>query len=86
MRTHPDVADVAVVGVRSLQWGETPVAVVVPAPNAPLLEQVLVEWTNARVGKQQRIRRVICRDSLPRNANGKVLKRELRHELADLVY
>jgi acyl-CoA synthetase (AMP-forming)/AMP-acid ligase II len=86
MRTHPDVADVAVVGVRSLQWGETPVAVVVPAPNAPLLEQVLVEWTNARVGKQQRIRRVVCRDSLPRNANGKVLKRELRHELADLVY
>jgi acyl-CoA synthetase (AMP-forming)/AMP-acid ligase II len=86
MRTHPDVADVAVIGVRSLQWGETPVAVVVPAPNAPLLEQVLVEWTNARVGKQQRIRRVVCRASLPRNANGKVLKRELRHELADLVY
>jgi acyl-CoA synthetase (AMP-forming)/AMP-acid ligase II len=86
MRTHPDVADVAVVGVRSLQWGETPVAVVVPAPNAPLLEQVLVEWTNARVGKQQRIRRVLCRASLPRNANGKVLKRELRLELADLVY
>jgi acyl-CoA synthetase (AMP-forming)/AMP-acid ligase II len=86
MRTHPDVADVAVVGVRSLQWGETPVAVVVPAPNAPLLEQVLVEWTNARVGKQQRIRRVVCRASLPRNANGKVLKRELRLELADLVY
>jgi acyl-CoA synthetase (AMP-forming)/AMP-acid ligase II len=86
MRTHPDVADVAVVGVRSLQWGETPVAVVVPAPNTPLLEQVLMEWTNARVGKQQRIRRVVCRASLPRNANGKVLKRELRLELADLVY
>jgi acyl-CoA synthetase (AMP-forming)/AMP-acid ligase II len=86
MRTHPGVADVAVVGVRSLQWGETPVAVVVPAPNAPLLEQVLVEWTNARVGKQQRIRRVLCRASLPRNANGKVLKRELRLELADLLY
>jgi acyl-CoA synthetase (AMP-forming)/AMP-acid ligase II len=86
MRTHPDVADVAVVGVRSLQWGETPVAVVVPASNAPLLEQVLVEWTNARVGKQQRIRGVVCRASLPRNANGKVLKRELRLELADLEY
>jgi acyl-CoA synthetase (AMP-forming)/AMP-acid ligase II len=86
MRTHPGVADVAVVGVRSLQWGETPVAVVVPAPDAPLLEQVLMEWTNARVGKQQRIRCVVCRASLPRNANGKVLKRELRLELADLVY
>jgi acyl-CoA synthetase (AMP-forming)/AMP-acid ligase II len=86
MRTHPGVAEVAVIGVRSLQWGETPVAVVVPMPNVQLAEQALIEWTNARVGKQQRIRGVICRLSLPRNANGKVLKRELRHELADLVY
>jgi acyl-CoA synthetase (AMP-forming)/AMP-acid ligase II len=86
MRTHPDVADVAVVGVRSLQWGETPVAVVVAARNTQLLEQTLIEWTNARVGKQQRIRAVICRSSLPRNANGKVLKRELRQELAELGY
>jgi acyl-CoA synthetase (AMP-forming)/AMP-acid ligase II len=86
MRMHPDVADVAVVGVRSLQWGETPVAVVVAAPNTQPVEQALIEWTNARVGKQQRIRAVICRPNLPRNANGKVLKRELRQELAELVY
>jgi acyl-CoA synthetase (AMP-forming)/AMP-acid ligase II len=86
MRTHPDVADVAVVGVRSRQWGETPVAVVVPAPNTEPDLQALVEWTNSRVGKQQRIRAVVCRASLPRNANGKVLKRELRQELADLAY
>jgi acyl-CoA synthetase (AMP-forming)/AMP-acid ligase II len=86
MRAHPDVADVAVIGVRSRQWGETPVAVVVPGPTAELDAQALIEWTNARVGKQQRIRAVLCRASLPRNANGKVLKRELRQELADLVY
>jgi acyl-CoA synthetase (AMP-forming)/AMP-acid ligase II len=86
MRTHPDLADVAVVGVRSSKWGETPVAVVVPMPNAQVVEQALIEWTNARVGKQQRIRGVVCRASLPRNANGKVLKRELRNELADLHY
>jgi acyl-CoA synthetase (AMP-forming)/AMP-acid ligase II len=86
MRTHPAVAEVAVIGLRCLQWGETPVAVVVAMPNVELVEQALIEWTNARVGKQQRIRAVICRLSLPRNANGKVLKRELRRELADLVY
>ena len=86
MRTHPEVADVAVVGVRSVQWGETPVAVVVPAGGAPPAAQSLVEWTNARVGKQQRIRGVVFRAILPRNANGKVLKRELRQELADVVY
>ena len=86
MRAHPEVADVAVVGVRSVQWGETPVAVVVPAGGAPPAAQSLVEWTNARVGKQQRIRGVVFRAILPRNANGKVLKRELRQELADVVY
>jgi acyl-CoA synthetase (AMP-forming)/AMP-acid ligase II len=86
MRTHPGVADVAVVGVRSRQWGETPVAVVVPMSQAPLVEQSLIEWTNARVGKQQRIRGVVFRAVLPRNANGKVLKRELRHELSHLHY
>ena len=86
MRTHPGVADVAVIGVRSVKWGETPVAVVVPVPNTELVALALVECTNARVGKQQRIREVVLRAHLPRNANGKVLKRDLRHELAGLVY
>jgi acyl-CoA synthetase (AMP-forming)/AMP-acid ligase II len=86
MRTHPGIADVAVVGVRSRQWGETPVAVVVAAPHVPLDEPSLIEWTNARVGRQQRIRGVIFRADLPRNANGKVLKRDLRDELKHLHY
>ena len=42
--------------------------------------QELVSWTNARVGKQQRIAAAVVRDALPRNPNGKVLKRELRVE------
>ncbi len=86
MRLHPQVSDVAVVGVRSAQWGETPVAVVVPEPAAELIAEQLMEWTNTRLGKQQRIRGIVCRSTLPRNANGKVLKRELREELKDRVY
>jgi len=82
MRDHPAVAEVAVIGVKDSTWGETPVAVVVLQAAAAIAAEQLVEWTNGRVGKQQRIRSVVFRDSLPRNANGKILKRELRNECA----
>jgi acyl-CoA synthetase (AMP-forming)/AMP-acid ligase II len=84
MREHPDVADVAVVGVPSARWGETPLAVVVlrERRGTGASADDLITWTNARVGKQQRISRVVTRASLPRNPNGKVLKRELRAEFA----
>jgi acyl-CoA synthetase (AMP-forming)/AMP-acid ligase II len=78
MREHPAIAEVAVIGVSSERWGETPLAVVVLHAGRVLATSELVEWTNARVGKQQRISGVVWRDSLPRNPNGKVLKRELR--------
>jgi acyl-CoA synthetase (AMP-forming)/AMP-acid ligase II len=81
MLGHPDVAEVAVVGVPSERWGETPLAVVVPRPGATVEAGALVAWTNERVGRQQRISDLVWRDSLPRNANGKILKRELRVEL-----
>jgi acyl-CoA synthetase (AMP-forming)/AMP-acid ligase II len=83
MRQHPAVADVAVVGVRSERWGETPLAVVVLHSERALGQTELVAWTNARVGKQQRISGVVWRESLPRNSNGKILKRELRQEYAN---
>jgi len=86
IREHPVVADVAVIGIASERWGESPLAIVVrhPGHNAPATE--LRDWTNARVGKQQRISGVVWRDSLPRNPNGKVLKRELRQEYASMNY
>jgi len=86
MCEHPDVAEVAVVGARSRTWGETPVAVVVPRSGCSLDKDALMRWTNARLGKQQRIADVLLRTALPRNANGKVLKRELRAELAGREY
>jgi acyl-CoA synthetase (AMP-forming)/AMP-acid ligase II len=80
MQGHPDVAEVAVIAVPSERWGETPLAVVVPRSGAPSDAAALVAWTNERVGRQQRISGVVLRDSLPRNPNGKILKRELRAE------
>lgn len=86
MREHPDVAEVAVVGARSRKCGETPVAVVVPRAGCTPDRDELVQWTNKRLGRQQRIADVVWRESLPRNANGKILKRELRAALAATEY
>lgn len=81
---HDDVADVAVIGVESEKWGETPLAVVVLRNSTDLSE--LAAWTNSRVGKQQRIAAAVTVDELPRNPNGKVLKRELREQFSHLKY
>ena len=72
------MADVAVVGVPSEQWGETPVAFVVRRAGDATHAEALREWLNARVGKTQRLADLQLVDELPRSAIGKVLKRELR--------
>ncbi len=78
LRGHPDVADVAVVGVPSAEWGETPVAFVVLQGGAADDAETLRQWANAQVGKTQRLHAVRVVAELPRSAIGKVLKRELR--------
>ncbi len=75
LRQHEDVADVAVVGVPSAEWGETPVAFVV---SRGAEAETLRAFANARLGKMQRIAAVELVDELPRSHIGKVLKRELR--------
>ncbi|MEO8153522.1 MAG: class I adenylate-forming enzyme family protein [Rhizobacter sp.] len=78
MRKHPAVADVAVVGVPSEAWGETPIAFVVRKAGIHETEAALLQWFNQQVGKTQRLASLHCIDELPRSAIGKVLKRELR--------
>ena len=78
LRRHPAVADCAVVGVPSAQWGETPVAFVVRRDGATDSAEALRDWLNGRVGKTQRLAGLRLVDELPRSAIGKVLKRELR--------
>ena len=78
LRGHAAVADAAVVGVPSEQWGETPVAFVVRREGDATTEEALLQWTNAQLGKTQRLARLHFIDELPRSAIGKVLKRELR--------
>ncbi|MGO4330299.1 class I adenylate-forming enzyme family protein [Cupriavidus sp. 2TAF22] len=78
LMTHADVADAAVVGVPSERWGETPVAYVVLRAGAAAGTQALLDWANGRLEKMQRLAALEFTDELPRNAIGKVLKRDLR--------
>jgi long-chain acyl-CoA synthetase len=82
LREHPAVFEAAVVGVASARWGETPMAFVVLKEGAALDAAELILWANARVEKVQRLAGVKIIPQLPRNAAGKVLKRELRDSIA----
>ncbi len=83
---HPDLDEVAVIGVKSTKWGETPIALVVAKEHYSCDIEAIKTWCNERLGRQQKIADVIELESLPRNANGKILKRELRALFEEKMY
>lgn len=78
---HPDVADIAVVGMPDDRMGEVPVAFVVPRRGITVVEEEFRRWARSQVANFKVPRRVIVIDSLPRNASMKVMKGELRESL-----
>lgn len=76
---HDKVAEVAVIGVPDPKWGEIPMAVIVPVdPAHPPTDDEIETHCRAHLAAYKRPRRVTVVEALPRNANGKVLKNELR--------
>ena len=83
--THASVKDAAVIGVKSQKWGETPLAVITSVDG--VLDTVaLRKWVNEKLGKQQRIVGIDLIDEIPRNPNGKILKRQLRENYKGQVF
>jgi acyl-CoA synthetase (AMP-forming)/AMP-acid ligase II len=79
LRTHPKVADVAVLGLPDDQWGEKVAAIVVPEGDAPS-EAELADWVQARLRSVKTPQTWIFRDSLPYTDTGKLLRRLLKAE------
>ncbi len=76
--THPQVQDVAVIGVPDDDAGERPKAFVVKAPGSEVSAEELMAFVAEHVSTYKRVRVVAFVDSIPKSASGKILRRELR--------
>jgi len=76
--SHPDVAEVAVIGIPDEKWGELVTALVVKAPGSTLTEAELIGHCKTKLAGYKCPKRVEFRDALARTATGKLQKFKLR--------
>jgi len=75
---HPDVHELAIVGIPHDKWGEVPIAFVVRREGGTVGEDELIAFARQHLAHFKCPTKVVFTDALPRNASGKLLKRELR--------
>lgn len=83
--THNEIAAAAVIGIPDRKWGEAVAAVIVRTPGSELAEDDVLAHAHATLAGYKKPRHVWFVDVLPTNAQGKVLKRELRRTYADAM-
>ena len=81
---HPAVTDAAIIGIPHRTLGEEPAAVVHLAPGTSATEAELQQWVRDRLAAfKVPVHIIFCEDTLPRNANGKILKKDLKSLFED---
>lgn len=77
LATHPNITEVAVIGVPNEKWGEIPRAYIVKTEDSELTEVEIVAYSKEKLASYKAVKEVIFVEQLPRNAVGKVLKTKL---------
>jgi fatty-acyl-CoA synthase len=76
--SHPDVNEVAVIGIPDERWGELVMALVVKAEGSALTEDELIAYTKTKLAGYKCPKKIEFRDALARTATGKLQKFKLR--------
>ncbi len=78
---HPDISEVAIVGVPDPVWGEVGVAVCVAREGARVGEAEVKSWLDGRIARYKMPKAVLFWDEMPKSAYGKITKKTIRAEL-----
>jgi acyl-CoA synthetase (AMP-forming)/AMP-acid ligase II len=78
---HPDISEVAVLGIPDPVWGEVGIAICVIRPDATVDEADLRQWLEGKIARYKMPKRFLFWDTMPKSAYGKIAKKMIREEL-----